>query len=84
MSAAPDPERVDAWTDRAACKGQTALMFSPDEFSQRLALTLCRRCAVMAECRADVLAAEAMGVGSDSARYGVAGGLLPEQRGTWR
>jgi hypothetical protein len=84
MTAVPDPERVGAWTDRAACRGQTALMFSPDEFSQRLAVTLCRRCPVVAECRADVTAFEARGAEAGGAVYGVVGGLLPEQRGTWR
>jgi hypothetical protein len=84
VSAAPDPEYVNSWWHRAACKGQTPLFFAYDEFSQHLAVNVCRQCPVLAECRADVMAAESRGAEASGAVYGVVAGLLPEQRGSWR
>lgn len=75
MSVALDPERAGSWCDRAACRGRTALFFAEDQFSQRVALAVCRGCAVRAECLADVMATEPRGV-----RYGVVAGLTPAQR----
>lgn len=75
MIAGLDLGRAGAWCDRAACKGRTSLFFAEDPFSQRVALAVCRGCAVRAECLADVLATEARGV-----RYGVVAGLTAAQR----
>jgi Transcription factor WhiB len=70
--AAPDP---GPWWTTAACIGRTSLFFAADEFCQRLACAVCRRCEVRQECLDDALAIETPGE-----RYGVAGGATAAQR----
>lgn len=78
MNARLDVGRVGAWWDSAACKGRGDLFYATDQFSQRLAVAVCRSCAVRAECLADAMATEPPGP-----RFGVIGGLTAEQR-NWR
>jgi WhiB family redox-sensing transcriptional regulator len=66
------------WWTEAACIGRTGLFFATDEFSQRVAVTICRRCPVRAPCLVDVLATEGPGE-----RFGVVGGLTVAQRQAW-
>lgn len=70
--------RLPAWRAYAACHGQGTLFYSGDRMSQRIAVTVCSGCGVLAACRAEVLAEEA-GLAADE-RFGVRGGLLPGER----
>lgn len=63
------------WWTAAACRGRSSLFFADDAFSERLALAVCRGCAVRQECLADVMATEVPGQ-----RYGVVAGLTAAQR----
>jgi hypothetical protein len=53
---------VDDWRALAACKGRTSLYFAGDEFSERLACALCRRCPSRQPCLAEALATDAVGI----------------------
>jgi WhiB family redox-sensing transcriptional regulator len=69
------------WWSLAACRGRTTLFFASDEFSQRCAVEVCRRCPVRRQCLADAVATE--GPGHRGERYGVVAGLTAEQRRGW-
>ncbi len=60
------------WTDRAACRGQIAVMFSEDAVDQDNARALCARCPVAIRC---TLAAV-----RQHERFGLWGGFSPAQR----
>jgi WhiB family redox-sensing transcriptional regulator len=75
VTAGLGPERIITWPERAACRGRGNLFFATDQTSQRIALAVCRRCPVRPDCLADALATEA-----PERRYGIVGGLTPEQR----
>jgi hypothetical protein len=66
---------LDSWEDLAACRGRTALFYAEDSFSARLAVAVCARCRVRAECLADAVAVELV-----TGVYGVRGGLTPAER----
>lgn len=74
------------WRESAACAqidpAGADIAFFPSESSMDAhkydyAVSICRRCPVMAECLADAMATEAPGL---SSRHGVRGGLTPGQR----
>jgi hypothetical protein len=48
-------------------------MFATDEFSERLAIAVCRACEVQPQCLDDVRTTEPAGI-----RYGVVAGLTPD------
>jgi WhiB family redox-sensing transcriptional regulator len=50
--------KLDSWMDLAACRGRTAMFYAEDAFSERLAVAVCARCPVRAECLADAVAVE--------------------------
>ncbi|MFE7273003.1 WhiB family transcriptional regulator [Streptomyces sp. NPDC057623] len=63
------------WADRAACRGyDLELFFSDAARNVQRAKQICRMCPVREECLAETLRAE------DGSRYGISGGLTPEER----
>ena len=68
----------DEWRALAGCAGTDLdAFFTPDPVEgYRVALAVCRRCAVRGECLDAAMVEEA----DESRRYGVRGGLLASQR----
>lgn len=65
------------WTDRAACAGEDVDFF-PDPTDlpgNQAAKNICRSCPVIADCLDDAMREEPAG-----GRYGIRGGLTPEER----
>jgi WhiB family redox-sensing transcriptional regulator len=64
-----------AWAEAAACRGSDLnLFFSDAEAKVQQAKRICAGCPVRAECLDEGLRAE------DSSRYGIYGGLTPDER----
>ncbi len=75
----PDTTRSQAWKFRAACVGEDPeLFFDQSKPGIQAALEVCERCPVVTECLAEALHQE--GRGGQYARYGIRGGMTPEQR----
>lgn len=72
------------WWDRAECLGmtdaQTEATFYNVQSDRAVAeaMTLCRRCRVVADCLADALRTEDLG--RAPVAWGIRGGMLPSQR----
>lgn len=70
---------VYEWQDKGACRGEAAILFFEPERDHRgrgkerenLAKSICRRCPVMAQCRAHGLSVE---------DHGIWGGLTARER----
>jgi hypothetical protein len=76
-----------AWSKRAACAGMDGRLFFPTVHSRSslrwvLPRSICNRCPVKAECLADTLKyeAERPRLGGQEERYGMAGGMTPDER----
>lgn len=68
-----------AWMEQAACAGRDPeLWFTFDADEQEVALAVCRSCPVLDVCLEDVMQEEG-GKGAHS-RFGIRGGLLPNER----
>lgn len=68
-----------AWMEEAACIGRDPeLFYSFDKDEEALALAVCRSCPVRETCLADAMEEE--GGKRTAARFGIRGGLLPNER----
>jgi WhiB family redox-sensing transcriptional regulator len=61
-----------SWTKQAACRGQTAVMFSEEPADQQTARDLCAGCPVVIHC--------AVAAVRRNERYGIWGGWTPSER----
>jgi hypothetical protein len=69
---------VSDWQERAACRGRDPTWWFGSPFEQSVAISVCRSCAVRAECLHAALVKED---GLRAAeRFGVRGGVLAGQR----
>ena len=67
---------LDTWTDQAACKGRIELFFPANRTDNERAkagraIAICNTCAVIDQCRTYAV--------QSVERYGIWGGLTPEQ-----
>lgn len=74
------------WADKAACRGIPLTVFYDDIEDDRpgavqQALSFCNKCAVRAECLDSAMREEGA---APAGRYGLRGGLLPDERGNTR
>jgi hypothetical protein len=67
-------ENDRSWRTRAACRGHQSLFFGEGVADQAAAVSICKLCPVLAECRADLVNE------SPVHRYGVRAALTPEER----
>lgn len=74
-----DPDRAPAWTDQAACVGADPELWFPDRgrAGYDAARAICDTCPVKALCLKDAMSTE-----NTNTRFGMRGGLTPEERAT--
>lgn len=69
------PAHAASWADEAACRGYAlADFFTESKTGIARAKRICAPCPVRERCLSEALGAE------DSSRYGISGGLTPEER----
>ena len=81
ISAQTDTDPGPDWRTQAACLGRNPEIFFPrpaDRDGQDVAVAICRRCPVEADCLAEAMEAETYRI--TSGRHGIWGGKTPQQR----
>lgn len=79
MTMTAELPRSEGWKFRAECVGEDPeLFFDKTQEAMAAAVAVCDRCPVIEQCLSEALAQE--GMGGQYGRYGIRGGLTPEQR----